>query len=198
MGLSLALDTATHVATVALLEGGEPIGERTTVARRVLLDAHELLEVAGAGVGDVDRVIVGTGPGSFTGIRVGLASARGLALALGIPMAGVSTLDALEAGAPGALGVIDAGRREVFAYVGGVPRALPAAEIVVDPGVLVVGDGARRYRAVFESAGAVVPADTDERHVPHARHHAGLATTFGAADDVQPVYVRLPDAKVPA
>jgi tRNA threonylcarbamoyladenosine biosynthesis protein TsaB len=198
MGLSLAFDTATHVATVALLADGELLGERTTVARRVLLDAYELLDAAGSNVADVERVIVGTGPGSFTGIRVGLASARGLALALGIPIAGVSTLAALEAGAPGALGVIDAGRREVFARVDGAPQALAAADVVVEPGTLVVGDGARRYRGVFELAGAVVPADTDERHLPQARHLARLATTFAAADDVEPVYVRPPDAKVPA
>jgi tRNA threonylcarbamoyladenosine biosynthesis protein TsaB len=198
MSLSLAFDTATHVATVAVLHGDEPIGERTTVARRVLLDAHELLEAGGFVVRDVDRVIVGTGPGSFTGIRVGLAAARGLALALDVPVAGVSTLDALEAGSPDARAVIDAGRREVFAYVDGAPEALVASELDLEPGTVFVGDGARRYRAVLERGGGVVPADGDERHVPHARLHAAIAMAFGAADDVEPVYVRPPDAKVPA
>ena len=59
-----------------------------------------------------------SGPGSFTGVRIGLATARGLALALGVPVAGVSTLDALAAGAPGAMPVVDARRGEVFVLQG--------------------------------------------------------------------------------
>ena len=80
-------------------------------------------------------------------MRIGLATARGLALALDLPAAGVSTLDALAAGAPGALPVIDARRREVF--VPG-PLALAAADLELEPGTVCVGDGARRYRDVLE------------------------------------------------
>jgi hypothetical protein len=93
--------------------------------------------------------------------------------------------------------VIDAGRREVFTKVDGDARALPASQLEVD-GVTCVGDGARRYRAVLEGRGAHVPPDSSPEHIPHARLHAALAADFGPADLVQPIYVRAPDAKVPA
>jgi tRNA threonylcarbamoyladenosine biosynthesis protein TsaB len=194
--LVLAFDTATHVATVALVDG-EPRAERVTRPYRVLADADELLRELGAGPEDITALVVGTGPGSFTGTRLGLALARGFALARGVPVAGVSTLEALAAGAPGALPVIDAGRREVFTTVNGEPRTLPASELDVG-GVTCVGDGARRYRTVLEERGAHVPNDSSPEHVPHARLHAALAAKFGPADLVQPIYVRAPDAKVPA
>jgi tRNA threonylcarbamoyladenosine biosynthesis protein TsaB len=198
MGLILAFDTATHVATVAVLRDEETLGERLSQARRVLLDAHELLAAAGAGPTDVERIVVGTGPGSFTGLRIGIAAARGLAIALDLPVAGVPTLDALAAGAPGALPVIDAGRREVFTIVDAEPRALAAGEIQLDPGTTCVGDGALRYRSALEAAGGYVPPDDSDMHVPHARLHASLACEFGPADLVVPVYGRPPDAKVAA
>jgi tRNA threonylcarbamoyladenosine biosynthesis protein TsaB len=196
VALVLAFDTATHVATVAFVDG-EPRAERVTRPYRVLADADELLRELGAGPEDITALVVGTGPGSFTGTRLGLALARGFALARGVPVAGVSTLEALAAGAPGALPVIDAGRREVFTTVNGEPRALPASELDVG-GVTCVGDGARRYRTVLEERGAHVPDDSSPEHVPHARLHAALAAKFGPADLVQPIYVRAPDAKVSA
>jgi hypothetical protein len=58
----------------------------------------------------------------------------------------------------------------------------------------LIGNGAVRYRELFEAAGAVVPPDTDERHVPRARFHAQLAGEFRAADEVEPLYLRIPDA----
>jgi tRNA threonylcarbamoyladenosine biosynthesis protein TsaB len=59
-----------------------------------------------------------------------------------------------------------------------------------------VGDGALRYRAVLESAGAEIPPDDDERHLPRARFHAALARSFGPADAVEPLYLRVPDAEL--
>jgi tRNA threonylcarbamoyl adenosine modification protein YeaZ len=197
VSLVLAFDTATHVATVALVGGRQPVAERTTRPYRVLADAAELLAGVGATQDDITALVVGTGPGSFTGTRLGLALARGFALARDVPVAGVSTLDALAAGADGALPVIDAGRREVFARVDGEPRALPAAELDVE-GVTCVGDGALRFRSTFEERGAHVPPDTSPEHVPHARLHALLAADYGPAELVEPIYVRPPDAKVPA
>jgi tRNA threonylcarbamoyl adenosine modification protein YeaZ len=191
MPLVLAFDTATDRATSALVDGDEVLGERSSRAVTLLEDVDALLRQAGVGPRDVSALALGVGPGSFTGIRIGLAAARGLALALDVPAAGVSTLDALAAGAPGAVPVLDAKRREVF--VPG-PRALAPGDLVVDPGAVHVGDGALRYRDVLEAKGAVVPPDDDERHVPHARHHAALAREFGPVELVQPLYVRLPDA----
>ena len=192
--LVLAFDTATDVASTALVRDGEPLGERRSRAVRVLADAHELLAAAGAEPCDVDALVVGTGPGSFTGIRIGLATVRGLALSLGLPVAGVSTLDALAAGAPGAVPVIDAKRKEVFTLAGGVARCLQPEDLELEPGTLCVGDGAVRYRAVLEQKGARIPPEGSDLHLPWARHHAALAEEFGPADEVEPVYLRLPDA----
>ena len=191
MPLILAFDTATDRATSALVGDGEVLGERVSRASTLLADVDALVRQAGAHPRDITGLAVGIGPGSFTGIRIGLAAARGLALALDLDAAGVSTLDALAAGAPGATPVIDAKRREVF--VPG-PRALAPGDFDIEPGATYIGDGAIRYRDVFEQAGAVVPPDEDERHLPRARFHAQLAGDFGPVELVEPLYVRLPDA----
>jgi len=193
--LTLAFDTATSVATTALVRDGEVLGERASRAVRVLEDADALLREAGVGPSDLGGVVVGTGPGSFTGLRMGLAAARGLAFALDVPVAGVSTLDALAAGAPGALPVVDAGRREVFTRVNGESAAVAPQELQLEAGTLCVGDGAVRYREILEERGAEVPPDDDERHRPRARFHAALATEFGPADEIEPLYLRIPDAE---
>jgi tRNA threonylcarbamoyladenosine biosynthesis protein TsaB len=192
--LTLAFDTATHVATSALVDDGEVLAERVSRAVTLLEDVDALLRQAGARPGDIDALAVGIGPGSFTGVRVGLATARGLAFALGVPVAGVSTLEALLAGATGALPVVDARRREVFVLEAGEPRVAAPEDVRVPAGATCVGNGAVRYRAVFETAGADVPPDDDERHLPRARFHAQLARDFGAAEAVQPLYLRVPDA----
>jgi tRNA threonylcarbamoyladenosine biosynthesis protein TsaB len=191
--LILAFDTATDVATSALVSDGEVLGERTSRAVTVLEDVDALLRQAGAHTGEVGGLAVGIGPGSFTGVRVGLATARGIALALGIPVAGVSTLAALAAGAPAALPVIDARRGEVF-VLEGEPRVLAPDDLELAPGTLCVGSGAVRYRALLEAAGAEIPPDLDERHIPWARFHAQLAEDFGPAETVEPMYLRVPDA----
>jgi tRNA threonylcarbamoyladenosine biosynthesis protein TsaB len=193
--LTLAFDTATGVATTALVRDEAVLGERTGSAIGVLADADELLRAAGVEVGDLDRMAVGVGPGSFTGVRIGLAAARGFALALELPVAGVSTLDALAAGAPGAVPVIDARRGETFTVVSGHVRGLTPDLLEVDEGRTYVGDGAVRYRGIFEAHGGVVPPDGSELHVPRARFHALLAGEGGPADLVEPVYVRAPDAE---
>jgi tRNA threonylcarbamoyladenosine biosynthesis protein TsaB len=191
--LILAFDTATDVAASALVDGGEVLGERISRAQTLLEDVDALLRQGGASAGAIDALAVGIGPGSFTGVRVGLATARGLALALGVPVAGVSTLDALAAGAPGATPVIDARRREVFVRQGEL-RVLAPADLELEPGTLCVGNGAVRYRSLLAAAGAEVPPDDDERHVPRARFHAELARDFGPAEAVEPLYLRIPDA----
>ena len=190
--LTLAFDTATGVATSALVDGDELLGERASRAQTLLEDVDALLRQAGAHPSEIGRLAIGIGPGSFTGVRIGLAAARGLALSLGVEGAGVSTLAALAAGAPGALPVIDAKRREVFTLVGGEPAVLTPEELRVD-GAVCVGDGAIRYRALIQERGGTVPPDDDERHLPRARFHAALAGAPGNVEEIEPLYLRVPD-----
>jgi tRNA threonylcarbamoyladenosine biosynthesis protein TsaB len=193
--LTLAFDTATGVATTALVRDGDVLGERVGRASAVLADADELVRAAGLGPDDLDLLAVGVGPGSFTGVRIGLAAARGLALALNVPVAGVSTLEALAAGAPGAVPVVDARRGEIFSLVSGDARCLAPDDLQVDRDRTYVGDGAVRYRGTIQGRGGVVPPDGSELHVPHARFHARLAGEGGPAELVEPVYLRAPDAE---
>jgi tRNA threonylcarbamoyladenosine biosynthesis protein TsaB len=194
--LTLAFDTATDVATSALFEDGVVLGERAGRPQNLLEDVDALLADADAKPEELRRIVVGTGPGSFTGLRVGLAAGRALALALDVQVAGVSTLAALAAGSPGALPVIDARRREVFTLIDGHPVARGPDELnnSLLLGRVCVGNGAVRYRDVLEEAGAEVPPDESGLHVPRASVHARLATDFGPAELVEPIYVRAPDA----
>jgi tRNA threonylcarbamoyladenosine biosynthesis protein TsaB len=193
--LVLAFDTATDVATIALVQSGNVLGERRSRAVRMLEEADTLLTEAGLERDALEGLVVGTGPGSYTGLRIGLVTARALAFALDIPVAGVSTLAALAAGAPGAEPLIDGRRGELFARGSQGPFVVPAEALRIEPGTVYVGDGAVCYRELLEQAGGEVPAADDPRHVPWARHHVGLAKTFGAPDLAEPIYLRLPDAE---
>jgi tRNA threonylcarbamoyl adenosine modification protein YeaZ len=177
----LAFDTATSFGAVC----GVSTGARDRAAR-----AGDVLAAVDRLVGDpasIEGIVVGRGPGSFTSIRIGLAVARALALALDVRVAGASTLDAY----PDGLAVIDARRGEVFAPG---PIVCRPEELEV-AGRTLVGDGAVRYRDVFESAGADVPADDDPRHLPDPLLLLERAGPFGDAALVEPLYVREPDAR---
>jgi tRNA threonylcarbamoyladenosine biosynthesis protein TsaB len=182
-----AFDTATSTATCALLRNGELLGERRSEAKSVLAAADELVRGAGLAPGEIDGLVVGTGPGSFTSIRIGLATARGLALALDIPAAGVSTLHAFAGGQP----VIDARRGEVFTDGPSVARP----EELEVTGRRLIGDGAIRYRELFEAAGGEVPPDDDPAHLPAAARLVAHAGRYGQAEGIEPVYLRAPDAR---
>lgn len=189
----MAFDTATDAATSALVWDGEVLGELTSRPVSVLEDLDALLRRGGVRDTQVEGIAVGIGPGSFTGLRMGLITARTLAFAWGTGLAGVSTLDALAAGAPGAVPVIDARRREVFALVAGRPAVLAPTELPVESGRTYVGDGAVRYREEIAGRGGEVPPDESDLHLPRARFHAELAQEFGAPDLVEPMYLRVPD-----
>lgn len=192
--LILAFDTATQAATVALVRDGELVAERTSRAVRLLWEADDILRSASLSPAALEALVVGIGPGSFTGVRIGLAAARGLALALDLPTAGVSTLDALAAAGSGVLPVVDGGRCEVFTLRDG-PVVVRPEELAPAPGTICVGSGALRYRALLEAAGAHVPPDGSELHLPRALHHARLARDFGPAELIEPLYLRVPDAE---
>jgi len=184
-----AFDAASSRASCAFLVDGELAGERLDEPRRLLANAAELSRATGVALRDIDALVVGTGPGSFTSIRIGLATARALGFALEVPAAGVSSLHAYAGGRP----VIDARRGEVFSEGPTVSRP---QELAVD-GQRLVGDGALRYRAVFEAAGAEVPPDDDPRHQPAAALLVALAGRYEDAALLEPLYVRRPDAVAP-
>ncbi|HEX8119885.1 MAG TPA: tRNA (adenosine(37)-N6)-threonylcarbamoyltransferase complex dimerization subunit type 1 TsaB [Solirubrobacteraceae bacterium] len=215
----LAFDTATPATVVALVSGErraearhdpEP-GERPGHAQQLLALAAGLLEDAGLAFTDLDRIAVGTGPGTFTGLRIGVATARALAQGTGAELVGVSTLHALAAAAEGApsaaatLAVLDARRGEAFVGAWrGEEEVVPPAAVtpallanIVRRGWLAVGDGAVRFREVLETSGATVPADGSPLHRVSALAVAGLAAKAPPAGrDVVPEYLRLPDAEI--
>jgi tRNA threonylcarbamoyladenosine biosynthesis protein TsaB len=222
----LAFDTATSATAVALVddEAGlqlearddPPAGSRPNHASRLLALIEDLLARSGDGWPAVDRLAVGIGPGTFTGLRIGVATAQALARAREIPVVGVSTLSSLALAArdhaaerPHAA-VIDARRGEVFvaawaaaADPGGdppqlAPVALPPLEFGERlPAGLAVGDGAVRFRAILERAGLAIPPDDSDLHRVSAAWHCRLARTAvpGGPDAVQPSYLRRPDAE---
>ncbi|HEX7625994.1 MAG TPA: tRNA (adenosine(37)-N6)-threonylcarbamoyltransferase complex dimerization subunit type 1 TsaB [Gaiellaceae bacterium] len=177
----LAFDTATSFGAVCALAPDR----RGHAARAgdLLVAVDELV----SDPAEIDGIVVGRGPGSFTSIRIGLAMARTLALALDVPVAGASTLDAYAGGTP----VLDARRGEVFTTG---PRVCKPEELDVG-GQTLVGDGAIRYRAIFEQHGATIPPDDDGAHVPDPLRLVEAAGAFGPAELVEPLYVREPDAK---
>ncbi len=216
--IALALDTATSSTVVGLRTADGAVrearddvarGQRPRHTQRLLGLAAELLDEAGLGFGAVGLIAVGLGPGTFTGLRIGIATARGLAGATGAGLVGLGSLRVLAAGAgPGpVLSLIDAGRGEVFAagYEDGRELVVPAA--VAPGGVadlargrtwLAVGSGALRFRGQFEDADVTVPPDASPAHRVSARVMLGLAQAgeVDARGAVTPLYLRLPDAEL--
>ena len=163
----------------------------------------------------MDLLAVGLGPGSFTGLRVGIATARGLSVSLGLPARGVCTLDALAAGIGGAgeprqrLAVLDGWRGEVFAAL-----YSPAGERTWEPAVyrpeelaarvaelaeppLVAGSGAVRFRQELAQDGVRIADDSDPVHRVAGRHVCALAVAVEGEDrdGLAPIYLRPPDAE---
>jgi tRNA threonylcarbamoyladenosine biosynthesis protein TsaB len=203
----LGIDTATPATAVARLDRGSaterrddpPPGARPNHASRLLELVEELVDDWRA----VSRIAVGVGPGGFTGLRIGIATARALAQANDIPLVGVSSLAALAAGAPAGrpvVAVIDARRGEVFAAGPGFgPAAMTPDELAsrLEPGSMAVGDGAVRFRAELERAGAAVPVGESPFHRVSALQICilGAERDPGDRDALLPDYRREPDAK---
>lgn len=201
----LALDTATPRVTVAVADDSIVLAESNASGGRrhgELLAplVHEVLEQAGIERGRLSAVAVGTGPGPFTGLRVGLVTARVLGATLGIPVLGVCTLDvlafaAVASGLQGPFRVAtDARRREVYwaAYQDGRRISGPAVDspVAVPGSGPVVGDGAWLYPEAFP--------DAREPRLPAASALAAYVAAGGATTAPDPLYLRRPDIAEPS
>ncbi|MFF4620039.1 tRNA (adenosine(37)-N6)-threonylcarbamoyltransferase complex dimerization subunit type 1 TsaB [Nonomuraea jabiensis] len=205
--LVLAFDTATPAVTAALHDGGRVLAEHTTIdARRhgelLVPTIERVLDEAGAALRDVTAIVAGSGPGPYTGLRVGLMTAQGLATTLGVPAYGICTLDAVAYGSGLAepfLVATDARRKEVFwARYADMRTRLDGpfvdrpADVPVD-GLPVVGAGAGLYAEIL--------GESDAPPYPYAGALAALAAERLAQgtplDRPRPIYLRRPDAVVP-
>ncbi|MGH2979822.1 MAG: tRNA (adenosine(37)-N6)-threonylcarbamoyltransferase complex dimerization subunit type 1 TsaB [Solirubrobacterales bacterium] len=228
----IGFDTSMAVTAACVIPpSGEPVRTPAAGPERLLgSPAHSaellptlarLLERGQTGWEDVTAIAVGVGPGTFTGLRIGVATARGLAQALRVPLHPVSSLEALAAGiadgteaAPGTLllPLIDAKRGQVFASLhrAGEPLGRDWGPLALLPEELeeriadapehplAAGDWALESLARLEAAGAVVPAPESGLHAIDALHVCRLARDMEAVapERVHPVYVRQPDAEI--
>jgi len=229
----LGFDTATPATAVALFDESAGIElearddpspdtrPRHTAKLMPLIAA--VLERGSTAWTEIDRIAVGLGPGTFTGLRIGIATARALCQARQIPLVGISTLESLAYGARAqaapfavVVAVIDARRGEAFAASWSPatldqpepapltePRALtPEAlgELVAETGsrTVAVGEGAIKFREVLERSGASIPEDDSDLHRVTAVNHCRLAGSrrASAPGEIRPEYVRLPDAEI--
>lgn len=199
---TLALDTSTGTIVVGVVDGSMTLAEERlpddgSAAQRVLVAVDGVLHAVSLAGSDLDRVVVGLGPGSFTATRIGIATASALAAGWGIPVAGSNGLAALRAGVPDprAIAVVDARRGEVFAAGPSVaPGAYSPEDLAAlagDGTSLLIGDGACRYRDRLGACGTV-PPDDDPRHVASAQ---ALVATAHDEEALAPCYLRDPDAR---
>jgi len=215
----LAIDTSTQQAGAAVLDGPRELAcarrRVTTHSEGLLQLIDETLRAAGLTVRDLDGVVCAAGPGSFTGLRIGLSTAKGLCWATAKPLALVSTLQAIAARAPEGscvCAVLDAYKGEVYAgrflIEGGVPRpicdevaiapAALAAELRAQGPMLLVGEGVLRWRELLVEGTTLL----DEDGAPHPgdlgrlgarRLAAGEAADLAAAG---PSYIRASEAEL--
>jgi tRNA threonylcarbamoyladenosine biosynthesis protein TsaB len=209
----LGFDTSTAATTVCLLRADgeafeiEPPVERLFEppghARELMPGVDRAMRDAGVGFGDLDAIAVGIGPGGFTGLRIGIATAHGIAQSARVPLHPVLSLDALAAGieSPAPFPLIDAKRTEVYGlgpdpFVGSIDDAIARAP----EGALAAGDGSIRFREALESAGIRVAPGDSRMHVVRGLYICRLAATVQPAppESVVPCYLRAPDAKPPS
>jgi len=203
-------DEVLYEATVGLSGRGGP---QHTAA---LLAGVERAAAEAGGWDEVGRIAVGIGPGTFTGLRIGIATARGLALSRGLPLGGVGTLDALaagigeRAGARPRLALLDARRGEVAAALYsatgepvwgpwlGSPAEFAERLAGLPEAALCAGSGAVRFRQQLTGRAVEIPDDDDPVHRVAARHVCALAAAAPGEDEsasVSPIYLRPPDAE---
>ncbi|MCO1340139.1 tRNA (adenosine(37)-N6)-threonylcarbamoyltransferase complex dimerization subunit type 1 TsaB [Kocuria polaris] len=216
----LAIDTSAR-ATAALVRAREGRTEVLETFSTDQVNAHAevlapaiagMLEQAGVSGGEIDRIVVGVGPGPFTGLRVGIATAQALGFAWGVPVGGACSLDAIawEVAAGGAatsrfVTAIDARRRELYwavyddaARLIDGPHVTAAAEVAAHR---VFGAGAGLYPEELGAAGAEAMRGWDDRRPDAAALAASAARTLNEGGELlatTPLYLRESDAKVPA
>lgn len=208
----LCVDTATPIESVAVTDGGELLAERLVRRMRghgpgVLDDIAGVLADADLKLEDLDGLVCGLGPGSFTGLRVALATLKGLALARDLPLYGVSTTRLLCAALPGlrVAAVLDARRGEVFLDGAGLERPVCCAPervahyLPAGPPPILVGSGARLYAETLLRAlpDATIPSAA-ALHAPRAALMPSLIDPAHPADlaTLEPSYVRRSDAEI--
>jgi tRNA threonylcarbamoyl adenosine modification protein YeaZ len=211
-GIVLAWDTSTNTGTAAVGKDGDVISRRTFATEKghtgkLMMVVDVMLDDVGAGPADVEAIAVGTGPGNFTGVKVGVATAKGMALGLEIPLLGVSTLDLLTPSDTGGLPVVtvmDARRGTLYAglyddtpgreYVCASPQVIADAACGL-PGeeVLLAGTETAELASAIRGMGKRV---SEVRSTPHAAklieiYFAGERAT-GDAVSVMPLYLKPP------
>ncbi len=216
----LGIDTSTAASAACVVRADGEVFEVTPEvfelrappghARELMPRIDEVLGRAGLEPNELDAIAVGTGPGGFTGLRVGIATARGLAAASGLGLVPVSSLDALAAGIDALVRVpvIDARRGELFAAVLGAgeshgeafvapPEEVAKRAAAAAPNALAAGDGSLRFRGLLEAAGVTVADDGSGAHVVRALNVCRLAAGVQpvAPEAVVPNYLRAPDAR---
>jgi tRNA threonylcarbamoyladenosine biosynthesis protein TsaB len=222
----IGFDTSTADLAVAVTRGDECLRERLVSPRPGARPRHaeelvvevELAADAAGGWDRVDLIAVGVGPGSFTGLRVGIATARALAQALAKPIAGVCSLATLARGiaelpqseGQSTLPIIDARRSEIVAALHDPEGLRRWGPVVAMPGALAerlaeaggtpvaAGDGALRFRRDLKQAGAEVLSEDAPAHRVSARHVCRLAEDVErlAPREITPIYLRPPDAEI--
>lgn len=214
----LGFDTSTAATSAAVLSDDDVfelapaaarLADRPGHAAELLPAIDEVMRRAGVRFTDLDAIAVGLGPGTFTGLRIGVATVRALAKASGLPVRGVSSLAALGAGMPNGprLPLIDARRGEVYgALLDGDDERWPPFALGIDALVerlrqsgvapLAAGDGSLRFRDELEAAGVTVAPGDSPLHVVGAAHLCRLALRLPDAvpEQIVPHYLREPDA----
>lgn len=225
--LTLALDTTT-AGSVAVLGDGEPLVERPgrpeqPHATRLPGDLLDALAAAGRSLDDVTLLAVASGPGAFTGLRIGIATMQGLAFARALPLIGVSALDALadavrgeQSAGASIIACMDAARGEVFGalyeadttprlvsgpVVGRIDQLLSLWDPLIEGArPVIAGDGGLRYRDALvrwrEGVRIVEPTPLLARWIGRRALDVYAAGTPGLPHAIQPLYVRRPDAEI--
>lgn len=214
----LAVDTALGACSCAIVDDARVLAHRFEVmdrghAERLAPMVDEAMRESGLVFADLERLAVTTGPGTFTGQRIGLAFARGLRVALKIPLTGITTLEAMataaiaETGAEYAVAIHDAKRNEVyFELLREGETLIPATIATFEDALSAISDVARKAKLVFAGTAAEAAAAKYEGEAlltpirqPDALWVARIALTREASSDApKPLYLRPPDAKLPA